>query len=135
MSQYTVEISQSQDHISRILDDAREGAESTLRMVANSSSILSKLSESVLSKCILSTSWLQMSGLTREEVKSTLSILHAGRWEKMPCQEAGFIDYEGEVDGVRIVLYRAQPPPSCRIETEHVYVPAHNKTVRKLICA
>lgn len=70
---------------------------------------------------------------THEKVMEVMTAPSAGRWEKYPNADVT-INYVGEVDGVRVEIYNAAPPPSCRIEEVEEEVPAHTRKVRKLVC-
>lgn len=107
-----------------------------IALIDRSKALLERLPESVLEQVGFSEDWIQISSPTREQVEAALSALNAGQMKKSLCHSnPTLIDYEGVVDGVRVIIHAAKPPASCRIEPEEVYVPAHNKTVLKLVCA
>lgn len=65
-----------------------------------------------------------------------MKYLSAGKWQrKISSGGSEFIDYETEINGVRVLLYNAAPLGSCRVIEETIEVPAKTITVRKLICA
>lgn len=63
-----------------------------------------------------------------------------GKWKKTPASGVvGKIDYETEIDGVRIRCWSGEPPPSCKIvEVEELVpeqiIPASVRKVRKMVC-
>lgn len=105
-----------------------------LNMINSSEGILLKLPAEILEKCCFSSAWLQISSPSRGETLVILETLRAGKWEKSPSQAVTKIDYEGVVDGVRIIIFAAEAPPTCQIIETEVYVPAHNVTKRELVC-
>lgn len=59
-----------------------------------------------------------------------------GKWDKTPNGE-GRINYETEIDGIKVRCYNGEPPPNCKIVEELQTVPAvpeHTITVRRLVC-
>lgn len=89
-----------------------------------------------LHTCVTATrEWIQVSAPTREQVRAVLAALHAGRWEKSVCKnDSARLDYTAHIDGIEVTIHMAEPPASCRIETEVIEVPAHQKIVRTLVC-
>lgn len=64
-----------------------------------------------------------------------------GDWDKTPAPDSDKINYTRTepLHGFLIRCWCGEPPPSCRIIEEEVevpeqIVPAHTKTVRKLVC-
>lgn len=60
------------------------------------------------------------------------------KWDKELDSE-GELRYRTKIDGIELICHVAEAPPSCRfvIETVEVaerIVPAHTKTVKRLIC-
>lgn len=81
--------------------------------------------------------YLDLDNLNREEVSTVMHILSAGRWERQPSSTEGCIDYTATVQGVKVRLYAAAPPNSCRmIEVEEVIPAQPEQRVkrRKLVC-
>ena len=68
----------------------------------------------------------------REEVVGVMETLKAGTWEKEYSGE--YLSYRATVDGVRIRLWNAALPPSCRLVEVEVEVPAHVETRHKIVC-
>jgi hypothetical protein len=81
--------------------------------------------------------YLDLDNLNREEVSAVMHALSAGRWERQPSSTEGCIDYTATVQGVKVRLYAAAPPNSCRmVEVEEV-IPAQPERIvkkRKLMC-
>lgn len=125
-------------HLQMNYSDALERRASKLaKLVALQSpmeSIAAKLPP-YLGNVAASEEWLQISDCTHEEAAEVMRCLAAGKWErKVSSGSNSKIDYETKIDGVRVFIYCAQPPSSCRIETEEIEVPAHRKTITKLVC-
>lgn len=85
---------------------------------------------------------LDFNRLPRARVVEVMQGLSAGKWTREACAAVeGTLDYTNETlfPGVKVRLWAAQPPPSCRIVEceelipEHV-VPAQRKIVKKVIC-
>jgi hypothetical protein len=95
--------------------------------------IMEPLPADMIDHCDPSGGYLQLSNLDREQVKVALSRIHPGRWEKE--QNGTTINYRGIVNGIRVLIFAAQPPEACRIEERIVDVPAHTKIERVLVCA
>jgi hypothetical protein len=76
---------------------------------------------------------------SREQVVK-LMLLLGGKWNKETgCGTSINYTRVDPVDGLRVRLWSADPPPSCRIVTEEVHVPekvipAHTETKTKLVC-
>lgn len=123
--------------VTDLLESNRSEARRLLEMINLSESLLRRLPISVLPFCCFSAHWLQISTPSRAQVVEIFAAVGAGDMVKIPSQygDKTRIDYEGTIAGVLVVIYGAEAPPSCRIELEEVYVPAHNETVRKLVCA
>lgn len=74
--------------------------------------------------------------------KDVIKVIRAfgGKWKKSPSMsKANAIDYETEVEGVRIRCWQSGPPPSCKLieVEEHVpeqVIPAHTRKVVKMSC-
>lgn len=58
--------------------------------------------------------------------------LHKGVWDK--SIEPGKATYRAEVQGIWIICNVSELPPSCKIEEQEVYVPAHKEIRRKVVC-
>ena len=98
--------------------------------------IVAALPDEIAQRCNTGETTVQLSGLPREHVVLALRAIPGGRWEKkISHYDGGTLDYECEIEGVRVLLFAAEPPLSCRIETEEVEVPAHKEIRRKVVCA
>lgn len=74
---------------------------------------------------------------TREQVVEALKAF-GGKWSKAP-DDSGNISYSRNEGPVLIRLYRATPPPTCKIVEEEVWVdpvtvPGRMEKRRKLVC-
>ena len=73
--------------------------------------------------------------LDREAVLAVKWAFPGVRFEKKLCPgDTTRIDYDAVIDGVKVQIYGAPPPGSCRIVEETVEVPAHTEVKRTLIC-
>lgn len=73
--------------------------------------------------------------LTHPQVVEVIKAV-GGKWSKTP-DEGGSINYETVIDGVRLRMWRGEPPPNCKIVEELVEEPAQPArmvTRRKLVC-
>lgn len=120
--------------IAETLESKRKYLQAALAHLDAYADIMARLPLDIINLCAPSDEWLQICGPSRTQVETILSALHAGRWEKSAHDEGMALDYAGTVDGVRVVIYRAEPPTTCRIEEVTTYVPAHNRIDRKLVC-
>ena len=75
--------------------------------------------------------------------KRTIEVVRTigGKWKKTVASNGdnNKIDYNTELDGIKVRVYAGDPPPSCRIvEVEELIpeqvIPAHVKKVRKMVC-
>lgn len=123
------------DAVARKIEYQREENAKELKTIVACEGILLRLPDNVLELCNCSSEWLQISNPTREQVEQILSVLGAGKMEKSVSTSAPtLLNYEGEVDGVGVIIYEAKPPASCRIIEEPEYIPAHNRIKRTIIC-
>lgn len=85
---------------------------------------------------------LDFNRLPRASVVAVMQGLAAGKWTRtVSTADDGTLDYTNETmfPGVKVRLWAAEPPPSCRVVEceelvpEHV-VPAQRKIVKKVIC-
>lgn len=99
--------------------------------------VFARVPESLAKKCnVQNCAWLDFDNLSREEAVEIMLVLNAGTWTKqLNYSSEALIDYEAVVDGVRVRLWAAAPPDSCRvIEVEEV-IPATTMIRRKLVCS
>lgn len=116
---------------------ARQSIVRQMAVIAGAEKILSLLLADILERhtCLsCSNEWVQLSCLDREQVETSMRSLSAGKWEPKPSSNGGMLDYEMEMFGVRVLIYAAPPPGSCRVVEDLVEVPAHTVTERRLIC-
>lgn len=70
--------------------------------------------------------------LTHPQIIEVVKAL-GGRWSKTP-DEDGTINYEAAFDGLKVRMWRGEPPPNCKVVEEIVEEPARLVTKRKLVC-
>jgi hypothetical protein len=92
--------------------------------------------DALLPKCSEQAYGLDLDHLTRDEVVLAMREMGGGKWEKKQngCNPLA-LDYETRIYGVRVRMWAASPPGTCRIIEETVEIPASKQTVRRLICA
>lgn len=112
---------------------ARHAAE--LAMLYRMAEIINSLPVIIAEKCSIFSDYLDFNGLTREETLAVISSLKAGKWVKTANNAfPETIDYNTEIDGMKVRLWAAAPPDSCRIVEFEEEVPATKIVRRKLIC-
>lgn len=115
--------------------EEREGARAALAMMDKAEEVLSRLPNQFVDRLWFFGGEWNISGCTREEVAEILRAMSAAKWDKtLTCKGATTIDYKTSIEGVRLCLYRAAPPPSCEIIEETVDLPARQEVRRKLVC-
>lgn len=84
--------------------------------------------------------WIDFDNPTREQALEVIKAF-PGTWDKQQSSgstpQAPLLDYAKYDNGVRIRLYAAPPPPSCRLveeEYEVPAVPARKEKRMKLVC-
>ena len=86
--------------------------------------------------CFYGTTQIDLDNLTRSESLSVIAAMNAGRWTKSVNPSfPECIDYETIIDGVKVRLWCAAPPDSCRIIEFEEIVPATVVVRRKLVCS
>jgi hypothetical protein len=71
--------------------------------------------------------------LTHDKIRLVLKTFKAGKWVKTPM-DGGKVNYETQLDGMRIRCWAGDPPPNCRIVEEVVHIPARTEIVKRLVC-
>lgn len=121
--------------VADVLDYCRLEAASKLKAFERCSGIMKRLPEHIIPNCFVINCDLIIYNCTREDVKAIMSSLNAGKWSKnVNCHTPGKLNYNCEVDGIRVQLWGAAPPESCQIIEETVEVPAHTEIKRTLVC-
>jgi hypothetical protein len=73
--------------------------------------------------------------LTHEQTIEVIKVI-GGKWTKTPADN-GTINYEQEINGIKIRVYHGAPPPNCKIIEVLETIPAQPErvvTVRRLQC-
>lgn len=113
---------------------ARHQAE--LQILAAVAVVMDKLPEDIAQRSDVYNGALDLNQLSREQTVRALAALAAGKWtKKINTLMPECIDYEGEVDGVRVRLWGAAPPESCRVIEFEEVVPATTVKRRRLVCS
>ncbi len=117
-------------------DEARMTLAKFNRNVDIAERIHAKLPEDIQEKTAMSCSfeWLQLCNLDREQTERAMRALAAGEWDRKPSRDPAMLDYETHIDGLRVLIYAAPPPGTCRVIEETVVVPAKTITRRTLVC-
>ena len=80
--------------------------------------------------------YLDFNQLSREESLTVMKALKAGDWTKSANgYDSATIDYNTEINGMKVRLWAAAPPDSCRVIEVEEEVPATKIVRRKLICS
>lgn len=119
-----------------ILAEQRASILRDLELLDRCVKIVHGLPMEIIRKAQITCSDLVFYHCEREDVKTILSTLSAGRWEKqVNTTFHDKINYTATIDGITIQLFAASPPESCRIIEEEVEVPATKAIKRTLVCA
>lgn len=124
------------DLIAEMLADERQKMQDRLRGLEILAAFMQRVPDCLIPKCREFNCGLEMNNLTRDEVIIATRELNGGKWTKKPnSYDALALDYETRIDGIRVRLWAAAPPGTCRIIEEKFTIPASETTVRRLICA
>lgn len=96
--------------------------------------LLSELPTSIRTKIASYKEGIDIDNLEHDEVLIVMRVLAIGRWERKESGVEGKLDYVGTKDGIRIRLYAAGPPDSCRVVEEEYDIPASKGVRRRVIC-
>lgn len=109
--------------------------EKELEFFLRASLVMNKFPEHLRDRPTIFADDITMFSATREEVVEIMATLKAGRWEReVSPNDPSKLNYTGTVDGVPVMLFGCEPPPSCKIVEVEEEVPAHVRKVRKLVC-
>lgn len=75
---------------------------------------------------------LDFDNLTHKETVSVIRHL-GGKWSKTP-QDGARINYETEIDGMGVRVWKGEPPPNCKMVPVEVHIPARIETQYRLEC-
>lgn len=107
-------------------------------VVDASEAIMARLPDDIAEQTVISCSneWIQLCSLSREQTERAMRALAAGEWSRRASDSAngGMMDYETHIDGVRVLIYAAPPPGSCRVIEEKIDIPANTVTKRRVLC-
>jgi hypothetical protein len=83
--------------------------------------------------------FIDIEHLDRAKVVALISHLKSGKWDKTPSGSPGKIDYvnTGFLNGAKMRIWAADPPPSCKLVEEQVEIPAQPARIEKrlkLVC-
>jgi len=119
----------------RKIEEALARHRAELELLVAMASIIDLVPDEIADRCSVYCDTLDFNSLSREQTRTMLSCLHAGKWEKsVNASMPDLIDYTGEVDGVKVRLWAAAPPESCRVVEFEEVIPATIIKRRKLIC-
>ena len=81
---------------------------------------------------------IDFNNVTHQDTVKIIRTL-GGKWKKAPSSMPSKVDYETEMDGLKLRVWAGDPPPSCQIVVveelvPEVVVPAHVRKVNKMIC-
>jgi len=125
-----------QSMVARKLAEAKERYTRELGMLMRMADVINSLPEHIAEKCCIYNNYLDFNQLSREESLTVMKTLSAGKWTKSPNgYDSATIDYNAEIDGMKVRLWAAAPPDSCRVIEVEEEVPATKIVRRKLICS
>lgn len=124
-----------QELITNQLQFERDRIAAELELLNKFEAIMQRMPEKAIAGVRLVCGMMVIYEVDRDTARETMKALNAGRWTKTLGSAGTVIHYFASVDGVDIQFFNIPPPDNCKIETEEVYIPAHNEIVRKLVCA
>jgi hypothetical protein len=118
------------------IQEAKARHKAELDMLYRMAAVIDDLPYCIARKVSIYNDYLDFNGLTREESVTVMLALNAGKWTKSAnvCSP-DTIDYNAEIDGMKVRLWAAAPPDSCRVIEVEEEVPATKIVRRKLICS
>jgi len=120
----------------RVIQEARARHKAELDMLYKMAAIIDQMPWRIADKCCIYSDYLDFNGLTRQESVDVMLMLKAGKWTKsVNLANPEMIDYNTEIDGMKVRLWAAAPPDSCRVIEVEEEVPATKIVRRKLICS
>lgn len=80
--------------------------------------------------------WQEHIDFDRLKHQDTIKVIQTfpGKWDKTPSHNGDRIDYQTKVEGVILRVWAGEPPPTCRIVEEEVFIPARVEKRRKMVC-
>lgn len=122
--------------IQRLVNDMKAKAR-TIRWLRSRKAILERIEVDPDSIQVYGESNLDFNNLSHQDVIKVVRAF-GGKWKKVPHGNDR-VDYQQEIDGVRVRCYAGAPPPNCRIvEVEEVIparvIPEQRIKVKKMIC-
>lgn len=126
---------ESNPRIASALASERSAIESNIEVLSKVSSVLQRLPDHIIEKCCIVCGALIIYHCNRDNVSEIMSALAAGKWSKELCGAEGVnLNYKTTIDGLAVEIFNTPAPASCQIVETTEEVPAHTKTVRKLVC-
>jgi len=124
-----------EEELEAIVADRRKQLQERISKLDEIKEVMRKLPVHIISKCREYDGQLDIDTLTREEVVTALSSLGAGRWSKsVNTAYDAALDYHGEVNGIKVRLWAAGAPESCRVVEVEETIPEQKVIRRKLVC-
>jgi hypothetical protein len=125
-----------QSMVARKIAEAKARYAQELDMLIRMAGIIDNLPEHIAEKCCIYNEYLDFNQLSREQALTVIGMLKAGEWTKSvnACMPE-LIDYNTEINGIKVRLWAAAPPDSCRVVEVEEEVPATKIVRRKLICS
>ena len=122
--------------VARKIAEAKARYVAELDMLTRMAGVIDGLPEHIAEKCGIYNEYLDFNQLSREEAITVIGMLKAGKWTKsVNAYSPETIDYNTEIDGVKVRLWAAAPPGSCRVVEVEEELPATKIVRRKLICS
>ena len=125
-----------QSMVARMIKEAKARHKVELGMLKKMGELIDSLPEEIASKCCIYNQYLDFNSLSREQSLAIIRTLNAGKWTKtVNDYSPDTIDYNTEINGVKVRLWSAAPPDSCRIIETEEEIPATKIVRRKLVCS
>lgn len=121
--------------VAKKIAEARDRHAQEIDLLLRMADIIDKLPDAIADKCHVYMGQLDIDTLTREESLQVIGALHAGKWSKtVNSSMTEKMDYETTINGVKVRLWAAGPPDSCRIVEVEEVIPATKIVHRRLVC-
>lgn len=122
--------------VAKKIAEAKERHAREIELLEKMGSLIDKLPDDIADKCNVYGVQIDIDSLTREQAVSVMGILHAGKWTKnINATQPTAIDYETTIDSVKVRLWAAGPPNSCRVVEFEEELPATKIIRRRLVCS
>ncbi len=100
------------------------------------SEIMMRLPRSLMNRLTVFDAGIDFDHLSREDATQVMRHIGGGKWRKnVNTSYAECLDYITEINGIRVRLWAASPPETCRVVEIEEEIPAQKIIRRKLVCS